>query len=257
MATRLPHAQREFEILTRLRDLGFKVERGKKLGGYEPDFVFRTDDGKTVVLEVKGWRPTEEHVQRAVSQVDLYQKALGADAGFVVLPGLKDGRPEDGVLRVEDLHLLPTLLARSTRAPGSTSKPSIEKDAPKRFVFAAMPFAPEFDDVFFVAMTHAAETVGATCKRIDKEDFSGDIVAELKSLIRSSVAIVADLSGSRPNVLYELGYADALPRPTVHICSTPLNELPFDVRNWNVLQYVAGRTHSLREPLAKRLSAVL
>ena len=120
-----------------------------------------------------------------------------------------------------------------------------------------MPFAPAFDDVFFVAKTHAAQEIGAVCKRVDQEDFSGDIVLEIKRLIQSSIAVVADLSGARPNVLYELGYAQGVPRPTVHITSTPTSELPFDVRNWNVLSYVAGQTHKLREPLKKRLQAVL
>jgi hypothetical protein len=99
--------------------------------------------------------------------------------------------------------------------------------------------------------------VGATCKRVDKEDFAGDIVSEIKSLIQQSVAVVADLSGSKPNVLFELGYAQGLSRPTVHICSTPLDQLPFDVRNWNVLPYVVGQTHRLKDALARRLRTVL
>lgn len=120
-----------------------------------------------------------------------------------------------------------------------------------------MPFAAEFDDVFLIAMTHAAASIGATCKRVDQEDFSGDIVLEIKSLIQQSTAVIVDLSGARPNVLYELGYAEGLRKPIVNICSSPLAELPFDVRNWNVLAYAAGQTHKLREPLARRLQAVV
>jgi nucleoside 2-deoxyribosyltransferase len=120
-----------------------------------------------------------------------------------------------------------------------------------------MPFAAEFDDVFLVAMTHAAESIGATCKRVDHEDFSGDIVQEIKSLIQQSAAVIVDLTGARPNVLYELGYAEGLGKPIVNICSSPLAALPFDVRNWNVLAYTAGQTYKLREPLARRLQAVV
>ena len=62
---------------------------------------------------------------------------------------------------------------------------------------------------------------------------------------------------ARPNVLYEAGYSHALPRPTVHICSTPLSELPFDVRNWNTIKYKKGQTTVLRDPLIRQLQAAL
>ncbi len=38
---------------------------------------------------------------------------------------------------------------------------------------------------------------------------------------------------------------------------SPLKELPFDVRNWNTIQYSKGQTFALRELLAKKLSALL
>ncbi|MGD0173670.1 MAG: hypothetical protein ABSC61_04430, partial [Anaerolineales bacterium] len=87
--------------------------------------------------------------------------------------------------------------------------------------------------------------------------FSGDIVDEIKRLIASSVAVIVDLSEAKPNVLYEAGFAHALKKPTVHISSTPLSDLPFDIRNWNTLLYQRGQTIKLQDPLARRLRAVL
>jgi hypothetical protein len=58
-------------------------------------------------------------------------------------------------------------------------------------------------------------------------------------------------------VLYETGFSHALEKPTIHVCSTPMSELPFDVRNWNTLAYQQGRTVYLREPLTARLQAAL
>ena len=84
-----------------------------------------------------------------------------------------------------------------------------------------------------------------------------DIVKEIKRMIRGSKAVIADLSGSKPNVLYELGIAHALRRPTIHICSTPLSKLPFDVRNWRTLEYKRGQTHQLARILSKRLKVLL
>jgi nucleoside 2-deoxyribosyltransferase len=120
-----------------------------------------------------------------------------------------------------------------------------------------MPFEAKYDDVFFFAMNHAAERNDTICLRVDRVEYSGDIVSEIHRLIRSCVAMIADLSESRPNVLYETGYAHALGIPTIHICSTPLDELPFDVAQWNTLSYQPGQIHLLRKPLTKRLKAVL
>jgi hypothetical protein len=57
--------------------------------------------------------------------------------------------------------------------------------------------------------------------------------------------------------MYEVGYAHALERPTVLICSTPLEDLPFDIRNWHVLSYEKGKTFGLRDRLAKQVRAVI
>jgi nucleoside 2-deoxyribosyltransferase len=79
----------------------------------------------------------------------------------------------------------------------------------------------------------------------------------IRELIRESDAVIVDLSEAKPNVLYEIGYAHGLSKPCVHVCSTPLSGLPFDVRNWNTIEYTRGQTTKLRAPLAKRLEAVL
>jgi hypothetical protein len=251
-------SEMERRVAKILLDLGFSVETGQQIGGYEPDLIAMTPDGRKVVVEIKGWAADSTHIERAKRQVELYKKALGADAGIVVLPYLGTSFPNEGVFSVQELGRLTTALALLMQSSKAQPAGAVRTGGPsERTVFAAMPFAPEFDDVFFVAMTYAAQSVDAVCKRIDKEDFSGDIVSELKALIEKSVAVVADLSGARPNVLFELGYAQGIPRPTVQISSTSLDSLPFDVRNWSVISYVAGQTTLLREPLSKRLKAVL
>ncbi|OGO37528.1 MAG: hypothetical protein A2Z03_09030 [Chloroflexi bacterium RBG_16_56_8] len=126
----------------------------------------------------------------------------------------------------------------------------------KLLIFAAMPFAPEYDDVYFVAMAPAAGSVNAVCKRVDQEDFTGDVVKEIQRLIHACDAVVVDLSEAKPNVLYEAGFAHALERPTVHICSTPMEQLPFDVRNWNTIKYSKGQTHKLKNELTKAFKQI-
>jgi hypothetical protein len=70
------------------------------------------------------------------------------------------------------------------------------------------------------------------------------------------IAVMADLSGSAPNVLFEVGFAFALGKPCVLVCSTPLNELPFDIRNQKTISYAKGQTYLLKEDLIPALRAI-
>jgi nucleoside 2-deoxyribosyltransferase len=88
-------------------------------------------------------------------------------------------------------------------------------------------------------------------------DYVGDVVEKIKGMIGESAAVIADLSGSAPNVLFELGFAFALGKPCILVCSTPLDELPFDIRNQRVIPYGKGRTYQLREELISALATVL
>jgi len=261
-----------------LRNAGISYRRQPSIGGLRPDFIVTGPHGEKIVLEVKGWDPRGGNTARAIHQVQLYKKATGADQALIVMPDLKKNYKRKGVIKLD--AVLPTLQklfglpregqpAAPVHAPEAKKREAVENRPPlqprhmgeaspvKRMIFAAMPFSSEYDDTYFIAMSHAAEQVGAECKRVDLKEFSGDIVTEIKRLISASVAVIVDLSEAKPNVLYEAGFAHALHKPTVHICSTPLSELPFDVRNWNTLTYRRGQTALLREPLARRLKAVM
>jgi len=124
-------------------------------------------------------------------------------------------------------------------------------------IFAAMPFAPEYSDTYWVAMREAAKAVEAGCVRVDEVDYVGDVVEKIKNLIAESDAVIADLSESAPNVLFELGFAFALEKPCVLICATPLDELPFDIRNQKTISYAKGQTYQLKEDLIQPLRMIL
>ena len=237
-----------------LRDAGISFKANIAVEGLKADFVVSDRSGDFVIIEAKAWNPTKDNIERAARQAALYRAAAKADKAYVVMNNLETGNPSEGVLSVSELveALLSDAGALRTRS-GAVR----EFQQSERMVFAAMPFSSEYDDTFFVAMSFAAKSVDAVCRRVDLQDFDGDVVPEIKRMIQSSIAVIADLSDSRPNVLYETGYAHALERPTVHICSTPVDLLPFDVRNWNTLQYKAGQTFAFRDRLGARLKALL
>lgn len=237
-------------VLSR-EELPFEME--PSIGGLQPDFVVYGPDGRIVIVEAKSWTTDPGYFSRALEQAARYQAATGADGAFVVLANAKRENPSQGVVGVEGLVRAIREEFAKPKAQPLRHKPI---DRRGRTVFAAMPFTKTYDDVFFVAMAYAAEKIQASCVRVDFEEFSGDIVNEIQARIRESVAVVADLSESKPNVLYETGYAHALGKPVAHVCSTPLDQLPFDVRNWSTIKYEVGQTIRLRERLADRLKAI-
>lgn len=243
------------DISKLLEKAGLEFEAEPAVGGLRPDFIVWGPEGKRVIVETKAWSPHGGNTARAWQQVEAYKEATGADQAFLVIRELKKNFANKGVVNVDGL--VPALLNYFSEKRQRQRKKKLPRQTKERVVFAAMPFSRKYDDTYLVAMAYAAKKVDASCKRVDIEDFTGDIVQEIKSLIRKSIAVIVDLSESKPNVLYEAGYAHALDKPAVHICSTPLSELPFDVRNWNTIQYQRGQTVALRSPLTRRLKAVL
>jgi hypothetical protein len=206
------------EVRDLLEDLDVDLEVGPIVGGVRPDFVIN-HGGRTMVLEVKPWRgPGILDEVHALAQLALQADAVGADRALLVVPEIRTAMPDPSVVSVDRL---PREIEawRELRASESVDEPPASSE-PKQ-IFAAMPFAPEYSDTYWVAMREAAVAVGAGCDRVDKVDYVGDVVEKIKGMIDESAAVIADLSGSAPNVLFELGFAFALGKPCILICSTP------------------------------------
>ena len=238
-------------VAERLREAGLKFATERAVGGLAPDFVVYAPDGRRFIVETRNW-DFPGLTTEASRQAQHYQDAAKADGAFIVIPGLKRNLPSKGVVTVEGL--IPAL-QNEIQSEKTRSNPA-EVTKIEKLVFAAMPFAPQYEDVFFVAMSYAAEQVGAACDRVDRREFQGNVVDEVHQMIRRSSAVIIDLSESKPNVLYEAGFAHALKKPCVHICSTPLEKLPFDVAQWKTTRYEPGQTHKLRRDLTQRLKAI-
>jgi nucleoside 2-deoxyribosyltransferase len=115
--------------------------------------------------------------------------------------------------------------------------------------FAIMPFAEEFDDVYTTiksAVEGAVSDNPVRCFRLDENRAAGRISERLLKELQSASFCIADLTGCRPNVMWEIGYAMALRKPTI-IVTQSLNELPFDIRDMQSLQY---DRHRLKSTLA-------
>lgn len=122
--------------------------------------------------------------------------------------------------------------------------------------FVIMPFSSEFNDVYdAIKMAVGAQEI-LRCGRIDEIRRPGSILVDLVKEIESASVCIADLTGNRPNVLWEVGYAMALNKPTILI-SQDISSLPFDLAPHRTLEYsrqdLAG---TLRPKLLAALSSL-
>jgi protein-arginine kinase activator protein McsA len=124
----------------------------------------------------------------------------------------------------------------------------------KEHIFVAMPFSTEFEDVFYYGIQNAIEANGFTSLRIDKEKFMGDIVAEMFEKIKSSKAVIADLTNSNANVYLELGFAWGKDIKALLITQN-IDELKFDVKGRRCIKYNTIR--DLEEQLTEEIKSLV
>lgn len=126
-------------------------------------------------------------------------------------------------------------------------------------VFVAMPFASEMDDIFYFGIQRPILAAGLLCERVDKSGhFRGSIVERIKERIRTAKIVIADITGARPNVFYEAGYAAALgnePLLLIHENDLAAKQLDFDIRTDRCVIYTG--IEDLRVKLSRELSQIL
>lgn len=93
-------------------------------------------------------------------------------------------------------------------------------------------------------------------------EYGGILRAELLSKISNADIFIADISDNNPNVFYELGYVDALKKPTIIIKSRKDEEryqIPSDISDRFYLKYdqISDIKDRLVDSLKKRIEEVL
>jgi len=120
----------------------------------------------------------------------------------------------------------------------------------KKHVFVAMPFRSEMEDIYDYGISSAVRSAGYLCERADLSSFTGDVMQWVRERIRSASLVVADLTGSNPNVYLEVGYAWGCGVPTVLLVNDTEN-LKFDVRGQRCIIY--KRIKDIEKKLSKEI----
>jgi hypothetical protein len=160
-----------------------------------------------------------------------------------------------------------------TRQPGVVPSPGSPKDGYRLTVdgwtrlnpgpggvpghcFVAMWFDPQMDPVYEDGIYPA---IKVDCQmepdRVDRSPSNDRIDDRVIAAIRAAEFTIADVTGHRPNVYFEAGFAMALGRPVIWTAKQGEPALHFDVRQFPLLEW---RTpEDLREKLRYRVLATI
>lgn len=123
------------------------------------------------------------------------------------------------------------------------------------YVFIAMPINPDdaqLEDVLD-AIKDAASRCSLLAERVDEVHSSERITDRILESIRKAEFVVADLTGARPNVFYEAGYAQGLGKTPIYIARDG-TKLEFDLKDYPIIFFRGMR--DLKEKLSQRLQAL-
>lgn len=98
-------------------------------------------------------------------------------------------------------------------------------------------FDRRYDGIFEPAIRDA----GLKPYRVDRDPSTVIVIETIEKHIKDAVVCLADITEDNPNVWYELGYAFALDRPVVLVCSEERIKsgrgFPFDIRHRHIITY--------------------
>jgi len=122
--------------------------------------------------------------------------------------------------------------------------------------FVIMPFRPEFDAVYRSLIKPVAEQFGLTVLRADEIYAPGSITEQIRAAVQQARLCIADVSDRNPNVLYEVGIAHTLGKPTVLI-TKQIDDVPFDLRSIRFIIYDPNSLETARLTLERSIQYVL
>jgi hypothetical protein len=148
------------------------------------------------------------------------------------------------------LRLVETTTAEARHVGESLTHETAKYRAGTAFIMMWMdPAHPELTDVAD-SVRSAFKAFGVRAVRADDIEHEGLITERVINEIRTSEFLFADLTGMRPNVYYEIGYAHALGKRVILFRKAGTG-VHFDLAGYNCPEYENLR--DLRDKLSKRL----
>ena len=106
-------------------------------------------------------------------------------------------------------------------------------------IFVIMPFGEPWSQGIYDLIKRAVRSIGYPHSRIVRADeitAPGKIDQQIMAAIRAASIVIADITGTNANVMWELGYAQALLKSAV-IMNQHVNDSPFDLASTRQVSY--------------------
>lgn len=104
-------------------------------------------------------------------------------------------------------------------------------------VFAIIPYEDQFLDLYRKIIEPTIRSSGFTALLAGQEVKPGKADDQIHDFIKTSNFCIADLTGSNPNVMYEIALAHSLQKPVILITSGETKDIPFDIRQYRTIKY--------------------
>jgi hypothetical protein len=122
--------------------------------------------------------------------------------------------------------------------------------------FVAMWFDDSMNEAWLSGFEPGIHAAGFRARRIDQKDYVGGISDEIMAEIRQSRFVVADYTGQRNGVYFEVGFAVGLGLTVIPTChAAEMVKLHFDIRHLNTLEW--NTPADLADKLNNRIRAVI
>ena len=110
-----------------------------------------------------------------------------------------------------------------------------------RNIFVAMPFQPELNYFFLFLKDFIYSEFRIPVERGDAKVLDKPLMEKIREQIIRADLIIGDVTGSNPNVFYELGLAHARGKPVIFITQDPPEQAPVDIRAFEFISYDLGQ----------------
>jgi uncharacterized RDD family membrane protein YckC len=117
-----------------------------------------------------------------------------------------------------------------------------------------MPFCGELT-AHFQFFKRCGDLANISVSRVDRDEISSNISESIYRSIRDADLILVDLTGSNPNVLYELGVAHSMGKRVILVADS-VDSVPFDIANYRIKTIDFESSASVDEVAASMTEAV-
>jgi len=119
-----------------------------------------------------------------------------------------------------------------------------------------MPFSSDLSPVYVEIKRVVEEYAGLRCFRVDELAHPTKITDDIWTKIQQARFAIAVLTGSNPNVFYEVGLCHAISKPVILLIEEG-DQVPFDLRGIRYLKYSRPDFAEIRARLAGHIRPCL